>query len=255
VLGWQLEDAAIAEKNDTISRASTAIKYCYQAGRVSGQMVAASRQYLSQNYVDALNLEVRNKTISMRYTEEDTLINGNASASRSTAYGGVTTISGAEPTGMINGITTNATNETATPALTIDMMREAIRKARTAGDSTTLGQGDPNLIVTDFATLDTMKGLIQSYTRYVNTNYEIAWGLRTLEFEGLPVIASKFMPGTTGSREFLVLSTDTWQMRVLQDITYEELAKTNDSFKFMLKLYEAPICTAQEFNSRYYNLT
>lgn len=254
ITGWQVEDFAPTESNDTYARASTSLKYLYSVGRVTGPLLAASRQYLSQQYVDALNLEVRNKTISLRYSEEDTLINGDATTTR-TAYGGITTVTGVEPSGMRKLISTNASNETSTPTLTIDMLREAIRKARTAGDSTTLGQGDPNLIVTDFGTLDTIKGLLQNYQRYVNTNYEIAWGLKTLEFEGLPVVASKFMPMTTGSREFLVLSTDTWQMRVLQDVTYEELAKTNDSYKFMLKCYEAPICTAEEFNSRYYNLT
>jgi len=254
LLGWQNEDPALNDVADTYARKSTSIRFAYQVGRVTGPMLAASRQYLAQQYIDALNLEVRNKTISMRYMEEDTLVNGDNTASR-TAYGAVTSVSGAEPSGFTKLVTTNALNETATPDISIPLLRTAIVRARNANASTTLGQGDPNLIVTDFVTLDSIKALLQGSQRYVNTNYEIAWGLKTLEFEGLPVIASRFMPETAAARELHVWSTETWQMRVLQDVTYEEMAKTNDSYKFFLKLYEAPIVTAEAFNTRLYNLT
>jgi hypothetical protein len=43
-------------------------------------------------------------------------------------------------------------------------------------------------------------------------------------------------------------------MRVMQDLTYEDLAKVNDSYKFMIKLYETLICTAEFFNADLYNL-
>lgn len=255
VVGFRNEDAALTEADDTVSRSSVSMKYFYSVGRVTGQMLAASRAYLSQQYVDALNYEVRNKTISARYIEEDAIINGYASGTR-TAYGGGTTISGTEYNGLIRTISTNASDKTASPVIDIPMIREAIRVARTANDSTSLGQGDPNMILTDYGTLDAMKADIQEYQRYpANASFEVGFGIKALEFEGLPVIASKFMPMTSGSREMLVLSLDTWQMRVLQDLTYEELAKTNDSYKFMIKGYEALICTAEMFNSRYYNLT
>jgi len=255
VVGFRNEDAAIAESDDTIARTSVPMKYFYSVGRVTGQMLAASRAYLSQQYVDALNFEVRNKTISARYIEEDAIINGDVDTTR-TAYGGGASIAGAEYDGIRNTITTNASDKTSTPVIDIPMVREAIRVARTANDSTSLGQGDPNMILTDYGTLDAMKADIQEYQKYPPTaNFEIGFGIKALEFEGLPVIATKFMPMTSGSREMLVLSLDTWQMRVLQDLTYEELAKTNDSYKFMIKGYEALICTAEMFNTRYYNLT
>jgi hypothetical protein len=246
IVGWTTEDAALDDKRDTYGRNSTAIRYCYQVGRVSGPMLAASRQYLSNQYIDALNLEVRNKTISMRYTEEDSLINGTGSAR--TGYGSASYAASTEPAGVISLISTNSDAQ-AGATITISALRQAIRKARTANESTTLGQGDPNLLVTDFKTLDDLKGLLQDFQRYVNTNFEIAWGIRTVEFEGLPVLASKWMPTTATARGLEVLSLDTWQIRVLQDVTYEELAKTNDSYKFMLKLYETFICTAEQFNA------
>ena len=247
VVGAAAEDANLNDVNDTFARTSVGIRFFYEVGRVTGPMQAASRPYLSQQYIDALNLEVRNKTISLRYVEEDTIINGDATTTR-TAYGAVATIPANEYNGLRLTITTN--NDAIGGAITIANLRTQIRRARTAREDAVLGQGDPNLILTDFTTMDNIKARLQDFTRYVNTNYEIAWGLKTLEFEGLPVLPSKFMPTVVDTRELLVLSLDTWQMRVLQDVTYEELAKVNDSQKFMIKVYEALIGTAEQFNGR-----
>ena len=49
-------------------------------------------------------------------------------------------------------------------------------------------------------------------------------------------------------RSLFVLDTNVIEMRVLQDVSYEELAKTNDSIKFMLKCYEVLVCKAPQFN-------
>lgn len=257
VVGFRTEDASLDEANDTYARRSTGIKYHYEVGRVTGPMLAASRQYLSNQYIDALNLEVRQKTVTFRYVEEDALLNGDATATR-TAYGGAASGGdasnyAAEFSGFHKLVTTNsnAPISGANTDVSIADLRKAVRLARTAGESTTLGQGDPNLMVTDFSNVDKIKGLLQQYQRYVNTNFEIAWGLKTLEFEGLPIVPSKFEPvGSSNVRKLGVWSTDTWQMRVLQDVTYEELAKQNDSYKFMLKAYESAICTAEQFNAQ-----
>jgi hypothetical protein len=253
VVGWRAENPALDAANDTYTRQSKAKKYCYQVGNVTGPFLAASRQYLSNQYIDALNLEVRNKTISMRYIEEDSLLNGTAAARTTSTTGrptyGGTYAAGDEPVGMIDTITTN-TEAMSSKAVTIAYLREMVRQARTAGSSTTLGQGDPNLMVTDFKTLDDTKSLLQDYQRYINTDFTIAWGLKTLEFEGVPMIASKFAYDVTAYRNILCLDMSTWQASVLQDITYEELAKTTDAYKFMLKMYETFICTAEMFNSK-----
>ena len=239
------ETEALTEQDDTYARSSTSIKYCRQVGKVSGPYQAASKFHLKTNYVDALNLEIMNKSRTMRLVEEDTLLNGDSDGSR-TAYGGITTTSGYEYDGIRN--TSNIqTVAGGSATVTIPKIRQAIREARTADDSSTLGQGNPDMIVTDFKTQDDLKGLLQDYQRFVPQS-SIAWGFQTTTFDGLPVIPSRFMPTTTNSRELLALDSSTWQMRVLQDMTYEELAKTDDSYKFMVKIYEALICTAPEYN-------
>ena len=42
-------------------------------------------------------------------------------------------------------------------------------------------------------------------------------------------------------RKILIIDTDVIEARVLQDIVFERLAKTNDSDKFYLKVYETII--------------
>lgn len=245
--GAQLEDAPLNETDDTYERKSVAIKYLYSVGRVSGPYLASSKQYLSQQYVDALNLEVMNKSKTLRFIEEDILINGSATASR-TAYGGATTAIGPEYTGILGYTGVNSNTDRASQTIDITTLRKGIRTARTADDSTTLGQGNPDMITTDFKTLDDVKALLQDYQRIVPMD-KIAWGFQAVIFEGLPIIPSKFMPTTANLKKLSILDSSTWQMRVLQDMTYEELAKTNDSYKFMIKEYEALICTVPEFNT------
>ena len=245
--GFNIEDCAVNEADDTYERKSVAIKFAYSVGRVSGPMLAASKQYLSSNYVDMLNLEVMNKSKTLRFIEEDCILNGYASGTR-TAFGGGTTISGTEYDGILQMTSVNNNTDRAAQTIDITTMRKGIRTARTAASSVTKGQGNPDMAVTDFKTLDDIKALLQDYQRIVPSD-KIAWGFQTVVFEGLPIIPSKFASDTTNLRNISIMDSSTWQMRVLQDMTYEELAKTNDSYKFMIKFYEALICTVPEFNT------
>lgn len=244
--GFNIEDCALSESDDTYTRTSTAIKFAYITGRVTGPYLASSKQYLSSNYVDALNLEIMNKAKTMRLIEEDTILNGYTTSR--TAYGSVTTLTDAEYNGINNMTSVGSNTDRANQTIDIATLRKAIRYARTGQESATLGQGNPDMMVTDYKTLDDIKALLQDYQRIVPMD-KIAWGFQTVVFEGLPIIASRFSPTTANLKRINVLDSSTWQMRVLQDMTYEELAKTNDSYKFMIKLYEALICTVPQYNT------
>jgi hypothetical protein len=63
----------------------------------------------------------------------------------------------------------------------------------------------------------------------------------------IPVIPSMYLSNTTGSKALYFLDLSVVEMRVLQDMTFEKLAKTNDSRKFMMKIYEALIIRATSF--------
>ena len=253
------EDASMTEQNDTYVRKSQPVRYLYSIGRVTGPMFAASKQYLaSGGYVDALSLEVKNKTIAMKRLEEAMILLGDSVAAwtepvNSTSMNAANSfdglwqlISNANSNGY-GGSSSYRTDNAGTP-ITIAAIRTAIRTCRTAG-------GEPNLMVCDYATYDAIKGLIQDQLRYVSTQ-TIAWGITTVSFEGIPLIASRFLSTTAGAgsgvpadaRSLFVLDTNVIEMRVLQDVSYEELAKTNDSVKFMLKCYEVLIVKAPQFN-------
>jgi len=255
------EDAALSEQNDTYVRRSVLVRYLYSVGRVTGPMFAASKQYLSSGgYVDSLSLEVKNKTIAMKRLEEAMILLGDHSANwtepvnstvviANESYDGLwNLISGNNASGLALGGAAGFSTDMGGVALGIGNIRTAIRTCRTAG-------GEPNLIVTDYATYDAIKALIQDQLRYVSTT-TIAWGITTVSFEGIPIIASRFLSTTAGTgamvpatgRSLFVLDTNVIEMRVLQDVSYEELAKTNDSVKFMLKCYEVLVVKAPQFN-------
>ena len=223
-------------------------------------MFAASKQYLSSGgYIDALSLEVKNKTLAMKRLEEAMILLGDGTTAwtepvNSTSINGANSFNGLWS--LINN--TNSTYDTgwytasshitdnAGAAISLSLIRTAIRTPRTYG-------GEPNLIVCDYATYDNIKALIQDQLRYVSTS-TIAWGITTVSFEGIPIIASRFLSTTAGAgsgtvynaRSLFVLDTNVIEMRILQDISYEELAKTNDSVKFMLKCYETLVVKAPQ---------
>jgi len=259
------EDATLTEQDDEYVRRSVGIKYVYSIGRVTGPMFSASKQYLSSGgYVDALSLEVKNKTIALKRLEEAMILLGDSQANWVEPVNGATIIGANSYDGMWNLITNaNSCNlggnsaygtDLAGVSLKIDTMREAIKSARLRG-------GEPNLIVTDYSSYDVVKSLIQDQLRYISTT-SIAWGITTVSFEGLPIISSRFLNGTAGtgsgvpadSRSMFVLDTNVIEMRILQDVSFEELAKTNDSIKFMLKCYEALVCKAPQFCQVIYDI-
>jgi hypothetical protein len=258
------EDASLTEQNDSMTRRTREIKYLYSIGRVTGQMFAASKQYLSSGgYVDALSLEVKNKTLAMKRLEEAMILLGDTNADwvepvNSTTINAANSFDGLYRQIVISGAgaggSTSYRTDMAGASLGISNIRTAIRTCRTAG-------GEPNLIVTDYATYDNIKALIQDQLRYVSTT-TIAWGITTVSFEGVPIIASRFLSTTVGTGSMLpadgkslfVLDLNVIEMRVLQDVSYEELAKVNDSIKFMIKCYECLVVKAPQFNHVIYDI-
>jgi len=252
------EDAALTEQNDTYARKTIPIKVLVSVGRVTEFMMEASKPYLSSGgYIDALSLDVRAKTLALRRLEEAMILLGDGVTDWTEPVNS-STITGTNSYNGLYQLITNANSngfggsssyrtDKAAAALTLADMRTGIRTCRTAG-------GEPNLIVMDYASYDHLKGLIQDQLRYVSTQ-TIAWGITTLSFEGVPIIASRFLSTTAGSgsstpangKSVFILDTNVIEMRVLRDVTYEELAQTNLSKKFVLSVFETLVCKAPQF--------
>lgn len=236
---FRAEGAALDATESTYTRAAQPMSYMYATGDITGPMMVASRVWQ-----DALALETEAHFRSLKELEEDTIINGNPTADDTT---GGTTDENAF-TGLIQGITTNTLNKSGA-GVTIPNLRTSIRTVREA-------KGHPNLIVTDYKSLDDIKALIQDQLRYEGTT-NIAWGIESVKFEGIPIIPDLFMPTTAAARELLVLDTQTnnnIQLRVLQEATLEELAKNADSFKFTVKQYMTMIIVHEAWCYRIYGL-
>jgi len=247
------EDPTLTTSDDTYDRSSVSMKYVYIKGRVTGQAIAAYPSYTlagwqsqgsglagstfsPQPAPNAKQLEVRAKARSMMEKEESLIVNGDTSTD-STQYNGIVQ-------------TQSTTNKvTASAALKYDHLEECAQNA--VDDS-----GRPNLGLCDTNTMRQLRGImIDTYNyRPADMRMELPFGVTShLMLETMsgvmPVLYSQYLSTTSGSRSFYMLDMNVWEMRVLQDMTYEELAQTGDAKPFMLKMYEALICRSTPFNS------
>ena len=251
------EDAALAETVDTYDRASVPIKFLYAVGRVTGQMQAAMPSFILEGFQpsgeglgggspfgavgapNAKQLEVIMKAREMRELEEELILNGSISDD-SNEFDGIVT--------QQMSATTNVVDLDGA-ALTWDDIETACRYAFDDG-------GRPKLAVASSAVLQDIRKIIVDTFRYNPSDIggALPFGvsasiiLQTL-VGPIPVIPSMFLSNTSGAKQIFFLDTDWIEMRVLQDMTYEDLAKTNDSQKFMLKIYEALVMKNVAFNS------
>jgi hypothetical protein len=226
---WKAQLAALDESDDTYTRATTLMKFAYAIGRISGPMLIAS-----QVWKDALALEVMNKRYALAQLIETAIIEGNA-GSDADSFSGFSTL-----------VTTNTTNMSSTK-ITIEQLRLMIRTCR-------LANGHPDLFVTDYKTLDDIKALLQDYLRYPAPTANIAWGIQSIEFEGIPIVPDLSMPSTTNSKEIHLWDTSIAELRIMQDEMFEEAAKTQDAYKFWIKWYGALVIKAENFCYRTYGL-
>lgn len=235
------EDGALAETDTTYDRRSTQIKFLYAVGRVTGPSIAAQPSYVLQGMLpgagaigpftdqgapNAKQQEVLVKTRELRELEEDLIMNGD-SGTTAEEFDGIVEIMGATNTVAKAGA-----------ALTLDDINLAVQYAFDDG-------GRPNLAVCDSATYTDLLGLLTQKIGYLKAEEQVFWGFTTIVIHtmvgSVPVVPSMFLDNTTPNKSMYFLDMSVVEMRVLQDMTYFELARTNDSEKFALKVYEALI--------------
>lgn len=249
------EDAALPETNDTEDRTSTSIKFLYAVGRVTGPMNAAMPAYMLEGFQpsggglgtstfsnqavpNAKQFEVLMKARELRELEENLIVNGSASTD-STQFDGIVTLQS----------TTNVVDLNGT-ALTYDDIETAVRYAVDDG-------GRPNLAVASSAVVQDIRKIIIDTYRFSpsdiaggNLPFGIAASIVLHTIAGpIPVIFSRYLSNTSGAKQIYFLDMRWIEMRVLLDMTYQEMAITNDSQKFMLKIYECLIMRNTAFNS------
>ena len=260
------EDAALTDVSHTRERVSKGVKYLYSVGRVTGQAQAAVPAYMLEGFQpggsqtggspfanapasNAMQQEVLLAARALKELEENLILLGSATTSvaggnNGTEYDGLITLQS----------TTNGTDKN-TSALTWDDVETSVRTAFDAG-------GRPSLAVCSSSVLVDLRKLMIDTFRMTpaDNSTELSFGISAqlvlMTMVGrIPVIPSMYLSNTSGSKQIIFLDMDFIEMRVLQDMTFQELAITNDSRKFMLKIYEVIINRAPEFCSRIYEIS
>lgn len=253
-----LEDAALGETNTTYDRASTAIKFFYAVGRVTGPSMAAQPAYVlgglnpgagsigpfsDASAPNAKQMEILVKTREMAERLENACINGNASADAS-EFSGIATLQ----------TSTNGVNK-ANTALSLDDVHTAVQYAFDDG-------GRPNLAICSSSVYSDLLKLLTQKIGYLKAEQQVFWGFTTIVLHtmvgSIPVVPSMYMANTynasalVNSKKIYFLDMSVIEMRVLQDMTYFDLAKTNDSEKFAIKFYGCLINKNTSFCSSVY---
>ncbi len=214
------DDASLADQVDERSVDSVDMKFLYAVGRVTGPSQASA-----SGFINLLSEDIRVKTASMNEALENEIINGNT----------ITDVLGFQ--GLIQLISTNSTSASGA-RLTLENIRTDINTSFEAN-------GMIDLVVMDGQTLNYTKGLLQDFQRNVERpTGQMDFGIPdAFTFDGVLFIKDRFMPITAGSRRALYLDTRYVFLAVLQDYTFEELAKVNDSNKYMIKWYGSLVNT------------
>ena len=246
---FKVEDAALTETDTTYARQSVAIKYLYAVGRTTGQAQAAQPGFNLMGFQpqggpigsfadaaapNANQLQVLVKARELREEEERAIVNGDASTNPEEFSGIVTTMS-----------TTNTVAKGST-AIGLDDINLAVQNAYVDG-------GLPNFAVCDASTYTDVLDLLSAKIGFLQAATRTDFGFTSVTLNtmvgAINLIPSRYLTTTSGSKSMYLLDLSVWEMRVLQDMTFERLAKVNDSEKFMIKMYEALICRAPQFNA------
>lgn len=252
------EDAALSDVLDTEARTSKPIRFLYSVGRVTGPMQAAMPAYTVQGLAgsgaaqvspfgdssapNAMQYEVLKRARALKELEENQFINGD-DASDTTQMDGIIIQLGS--TNRIN------TSSGAGGDIAFGDIDRAVQEAFDDG-------GRPDIAICNSRTFTDIIGLLSAKIGYLQAAQVAEWGFSFVTLHTMvgpvKVIPSMYLSNTADVGRMIFLDTSVIEVRVLQDMTYEELAKTNDSQKFMLKEYLCIVVKAASFCSQIYQI-
>lgn len=237
------EDGVISDQTSTYDNYSTAIKYLYAKGRITGPAQAAMPSWTMSGYQpsgsglpgsswsnvnapNATQLEILDRARALKELEEDLILNGDDS-SDANEFDGLLTLQ-------------STTNKVALSAAV------ALANLATADYECFIDGGRPTIAVCSPGAYKTIKNLIDAKIGYMQPSVATSYGFSAITYNGVqgpvPLIPSRFLAeGSSSYGTVLWLDDSVIEMRVLQDMTYKELASTNDSDAFLLKIYECII--------------
>jgi hypothetical protein len=221
---FEAEESSAESQKDTYTATAVIMKFLRAYGKITG--VA---QRAASGYINLQSESLRSRLLAMNQALENEIINGNTGTN---AYG-------------FNGLTASITTHS-TSLSGADVELQDVRDMLAAIYSNAGTPGFPTLAVTDPVTLGKIKGKLMDYQRNVDkpTEAEIPFGIpSTFKFDAVTFMWDQFMPTTAGSRRVVFIDPVYVFLAVLQEITYEELAKDGDWNKYMLKWYGSLVIT------------
>lgn len=246
---FQIENGAIPVNEFVPDVSSVNMKYMYARGSVTGPVQSAAPGYTLTGFQpsggavgtfadqSAGNMNQFNVLIqaaAMRELEEETIFNGDASTDAK-EYSGIVKLMG-----VTNTVDKNSS------AVDLKDYNTAARYAFEDG-------GLPSVAFCDTATFQDTLDLLSSKIGFLTSATMTEYGFSSVKLNvghgQIDLIQSRFLSTTSGSKSVYMLDLSVWEMRVLLDMTFERLAKTRDSDEFMLKMYEALLCRAPQFNA------
>lgn len=253
---WGSEDQALSESDDSVKRDSFPIKFLRSVGRVTGVAQAAVPSFMLAQFQpsgigapdatfadmaapNARQLRILTATRAIKEKEEDTLLNGDSSSDP------------LEPDGIIVQIAGVNDLDKSAGALALNDLHDGVRLAAAAS-------GRPNLAVCNTVTYTTILKLLSTQITFREASRQVFWGFSAIVLYSIvgeiPIIFSQFLSDATNVGRIMFLDLSVIETRVLQDLTFETLAKTSDSDKFFLKMYICFIVRAPSFNSQVINI-
>jgi len=245
-------DGALPDVDDSYERGSVSIKFLYAVGRVLGPMQAAMPSYMIEGFnpngsgmgqgnfspvgaPNAKQTDVLLKARALKELEENLILNGDADTT-ATQFSGIVKLQA----------TTNQRDLASAPLTWLDV-EKSVQDAFDDG-------GRPKIAVASSSVVVDLRQIMIDMFRIAPSTDSLPFGIPTAiglqtMCGVIPLIPSMFLSNVSGAKQIYFLDTDFIEMRVLQDMTYQELAQTNDSKKYMLKIYEALTMRATQFNS------
>ena len=247
------ENATLTSSDPNFDVLSENIKYMYAKGSTTGPLNAGAPGYnlmgtmppqsgdprgnfgnASASNANQINILLQAR--SLLELEEETLINGDKSTNPE-EFDGIVSIMG-----VTNTVDKN------TSALDLDDYITAARNAYEDGGYVNFGFCDTSSYQ-DTLELINDKVSLRDFAESQTFGFT-AISLRTGFSNGaIPLVPSRFLDNTTGNKAVYLLDLSVWEKRVLQDMTFERLAKVKDSDEFFLKKYMCLICMAIQFNA------
>jgi len=248
------EGASLSDQTDTYIRQSTLIKFLYSKGKVTGPAQAAFPSWILDSFQaqgsglsgsgftsvsapNAKQLDVIIKARALRELEEQLIFTGDT-GSDANEFDGIVVQQG----------TTNVVDLLGA-AIAFSDVEDAMKLAFDAS-------GRPNLAFASSSVAAALREIVINTFQYrpADMTVKLPFGVSShLVLETIlgpvPVIPTQFLTSAAGQGSIYFMDMNYTEMRVLQDMTFEDLPKTDDNQNFLLKIYEALILRAPEFNA------